>query len=59
MRELLRTRPGDARREEQGLCHSGEEQEERNEEKNDRDQREIAVREGGRLGKVLRGREQR
>lgn len=58
MRELLRTRPGDARREEQGLCHSGEEQEERNQEKNDRDQKEIAVREG-RLGKVLRGREQR
>lgn len=46
MRELLRTRSGDARREEQGLCHSGEEQEERNQEKNDRDQREIAVREG-------------
>lgn len=46
MRELLRTRPGDARREEQGLCHSGEEQEERNQEKNDRDQKEIAVREG-------------
>lgn len=46
MRELLRTRPGDARWEEQGLCHSGEEQEERNQEENDRGQREIAVREG-------------
>lgn len=46
MGRRLRTRPGDARWEEQGLRHSGEEQEERNQEMSDRGQREIAVREG-------------